>query len=533
MIYHPLSSKELSIVKSLTMNQRQCGVTLIELILVIGIMSVMTLLSFYEKQTDLEQSQARQVGGYLYQYNNAVRSALAQGLLTATSTKTGSDWLKNSTCGGTQPVGSEFLPCEFPTATIADPIRFGRLSLTTTVVVTGSAPNKKFTATTMTSPFTLTSPSGISNVRADLSGLASLSAAAAMTSGFQHGASGLSPYTATTDSSYKSDPVTAKITMVASNTANNDVWLRTDGANKMHASLGFDGTNPTDRMIVGASAIENFAGQVLRVGSGSGLTSVTGAGVVIDSTAEILGDFRVRRTLTVDNSVSVTGNIAATGNVTAQGNVAAGASVSATGNVTAGASIAAAGNVTAGGAMLSPIYYDSNNMGYYVDPHATSSINTMVAAGNLTANGALVSQIFYDANNMGYYVDPDNTSNLNALYANYLASNGRIRAGEYVELGGVAAEGTGCAPNGLLGRNATGSALSCDSGVWKKMGGGAPNCVNINIPGYAANDVTTYACPAGYTKLGWDTTGENWRHSSTPGIVIGKNDYAVIFCCQF
>lgn len=527
------------------MTQRQRGVTLLELILVIGIMAVMTMLSFYEKQTDLEQSRARQVGGYLYQYNNAVRSALAQGFVTGTTTKVGTDWLKNSTCGGTKAVGSEFLPCEFPTATIADPILFGRLSLTTTVVVTGTAPNRKFTATTMSSPFTLTSPSGGSDVRADLSGIASLSAAAALTSGFQSGASGLSPYTATTDSSYKSDPVTAKITMVASNTANNDVWLRTDGGNKMHASLGFDGTNPTDRMIVGASAIENFAGQVLRVGSGSGLTAVTGAGVVIDSTAEVLGDFRIRRMLTVDNSVSVTGNIAASGNVTAQGNVisnstvsaagnvTAGGSMSASGNVTAGGSMSASGNVTAGGAMVSPIYYDANNMGYYVDPHATSVINTMVAAGNVTANGALVSQIFYDANNMGYYVDPHATSNLNAMQANAVTSFGRMRAGEFLDLGGVATVGWGCAPSGLLGRDASGKAISCVNGVWEALGGGGPTCMNINIPGYAAYDVTLYTCPAGYTKTGWDTTGENWRSSSTPGIIIGQNDYAVVFCCRF
>lgn len=495
------------------MAKPQNGVTLIELILVVGIMSVMTMLSFYEKQADLEQSRARQVGAYLYQYNNAVRSALAQGLVTASVNKLGTDWLKNSTCGGFLGVGSEFLPCDFPTATIADPILFGKLSLSTVIIVNGTAPTKKITATTMTSPFTLTSPSGATDVRADLSGIASLSAAAALTSGFQSGAAGLSPYTATTDSSYKSDPVTAKITMVASNSASNDVWLRTDGGNKMHASLGFDGANPADRMIIGASAIENFAGQVLRIGSGSGLSPVAGAGVVIDSSGEILGDFRVRRSLAVDSNLAVQGSVIAQGSVTSNG------SISAAANISAGGNISTSGTVTASGQV-----------------NATGNINSAAAisaAGNVNAGGALVGQIFYDSNNMGYYVDPHATSNLNAMQANAVTSFGRMRAGEYIDLGGVANVGWGCAPSGLLGRDPSGKAISCVNGVWEALGGGAPTCMNINIPGYAAYDVTLYACPGGYTKTGWDTTGENWRSSSTPGIIIGQNDYAVVFCCKF
>lgn len=439
------------------------GFTLIELILVIGLMSVLTLLSFYEKQSDLEQSRARQVGGYLYQYNNAVRSAMAQGLITATTTKLGTDWLKNSSCGGVLAVGSEFLACSFPAATIADPIPFGKLSLSTAVVVTGTAPFRKYTATTISSPFTLTSSFGIAKIRSDLAGVAALSAAAALTSGYQANASGaMTPYTATTDSSYKSDPLTGKITILASNTANNDVWLRTDGGNEMHAALNFDGLDPADRMIVGASTIQNFAGEVLRIGSGSGLTPVSGAGVVIDSTAEVLGDFRVRKTLNVDNSLYVTGDIVATS------------------AVKAGTNVEAKGNVLAQGS---------------VD-----------AQGNVTAGGALVGQIFYDANNTGYYVDPHATSNLNTLYSNYIASNGRLKAGEFVEIAGVANEGWGCAPNGLIGRTAVGEILSCQSGIWKGGGLKLGPTVLGGTTGYDVKDggVDTYDvyCPAGTVMVG-------------------------------
>ncbi|MFH7345191.1 type 4 pilus major pilin [Pseudomonas syringae pv. tagetis] len=95
--------------------------------------------------------------------------------------------------------------------------------------------------------------------------------------------------------------------------------------------------------------------------------------------------------------------------------------------------------------------------------------------------------------------------------------------------GGTAA----CAANGMVGRTSTGRSLSCDNQVWVVNGSSAPTCTAKTINGYDANDATTYSCPVGYTKVGWDTTGSGQRNSSTPGIVIGQNDYATIFCCQF
>jgi type II secretory pathway pseudopilin PulG len=436
----------------------QRGVTLIELILAIGLMAFITMLSFYEKQTDLEQAKARAVGGHIFQYNNAVRNALAQKPPTSTATYAGTGWLKSSSCGGMLPPDHEFLPCDFPAATPTNPIPFGQVSFTTTVVaITGTAPFQKFVATTSTSAFTVEG-----RVRADLSGIAVLSAASAMNSGVQAAAGGgLSPIAGATDSRFSSNALTGVMTFVASNTASNDVWLRTDGSNSMHKPLVFDATDFADRQIIGASRIQNIAGQALFLGSGSGLTAVTGAGVVVDSSAEVLGAFRVRDSLVVDGAATVAGNLSVNGEVAAAG------------------SISSKGNVTADGALVSQIFYDANNMGYYVDPHATSNINTLVAAGNVTANGALVSPIFYDANNMGYYVDPDATSNLNSLAANYLQSNGRIRGGEFLDLAGVANAGDGCGPNGLVGHDASGGLLSCTNGVWSAPGVSVASPVTI------------------------------------------------------
>jgi len=388
------------------------GFTLLEMILVIGLAATATLLSFYSKQEEVEQKMAGSVGGELAQYNNAVRNFLAKNLNAGNFTRSGSAWLKNTGCGGTLAIGAEYLPCSFPSATVGDPISFGNLSLTTTVISTGTPPNTTMTATTLSTPFTLPR-SGSPAVRSDLAGLAAITASA----GYLPGSPGAG-FSATTDGSFQSNPANAIITMTASNHANQDIWLRTDGGNQMHAALQFDAINPLGRQIIGASRLQNLAAQTLYLGAATGVSPVTAAAVVLDGTTEVIGSLRVRSGLTVDGGASVTGNVAATGNITAAG------------------SVTASGNVS--------------------------------AAGNVTANGALVAQIFYDSNNTGYYIDPSATSNINALQANTVAAAGRIRTGEFLELGGIANVGWGCSPSGLQGRDPQGAALSCVNGVWKK-----------------------------------------------------------------
>ncbi|EIK1335784.1 shufflon system plasmid conjugative transfer pilus tip adhesin PilV [Salmonella enterica] len=54
------------------------------------------------------------------------------------------------------------------------------------------------------------------------------------------------------------------------------------------------------------------------------------------------------------------------------------------------------------------------------------------------------------------------------MQAGTVLSNGRMTAGEYVQINGVATAGAPCSPNGLIGRDASGGILSCQSGVWKQ-----------------------------------------------------------------
>lgn len=143
------------------------------------------------------------------------------------------------------------------------------------------------------------------------------------------------------------------------------------------------------------------------------------------------------------------------------------------------------GYVQANNSFRAPIFYDSNNTGYYVDPSSTSNCNVVNTAGYSNANygfrvfrniGNVASwpegqhqltlvnsdaghvtlnfhragytsnniyyngnfyvdaffestashraPIFYDSNNTGFYVDPSGTSNLADLYVNQLFVNG-------------------------------------------------------------------------------------------------------------
>lgn len=432
------------------MSRREIGVTLIEMIMVLALVAVATMLSFYEKQTDLEQARARQVGGLLYQYNNAVRARIAKGDITTPQNNVGSAWLKNSSCGGPFAIGKEYLPCDFPAADTTDPISFGRLTLASAVTVTGTAPTRKIKAITTSTPFTLYSQ-GIPTVRADLSGLATLSAAAALMSGYQSGVTGLSPLTATTDSSYKSDPMTAKMTMVASNTADSDVWLRTDGGNSMHANLNFDSSDPSNRMIMGASRVQNMAGQVLHLGSGTALTPVTTAKVVVDSNAEILGDFRIRQNANIDGSVNAQGAVnGQTGNFTSSVN-------SGQGNFTGVVNALA---VISSHQVEGTTFIDADDRTYQMKPAATSTLRD---------------------------INVKNSGTIKYLTSDEVGVNSALSVNGYIYLNGRANLGWGCLTNGQMGSDATGKILSCQGGIWSGNGFSVSSPVVLAAVGFTPN----------------------------------------------
>lgn len=443
---------------------RQRGVTLLEMMLVMSFLAIATLMAFENRQADLEQAQARIVGLKINQYNNAVRSMIAKTPNLSAGQKTGSLWLKSTLCGGPLPQGQEFLPCDFPSASAADPIRFGLLNLTTTIATSGSGDTRRITATTVTTPFSIMKFSGL-QVRSDLAGVAALTAASATQTGYSVGSSGLTPYAIGTDSSYSSNPSDAVITMVAGNKASDDVWLRTDGGNKMHANLQFDNTDSPGREIVGVSRIQNLAGLALRLGASSGMLPISSASLIVDTNSEILGSLLVRSDLSVNGGASIAGSAVVGGSASIGGNATV------AGNVTA-ANLTATGNVTAGGAVSAQIFYDSNNATFYVDPNNWSNLANL------------------------------QTQNINNVGA--LTSAGRITAGEYVDLAGIAYVGNWCPKNGLIASDVNGKTLSCQNGIWKAGGGGSKvltgfvtNGQQIPIPEGATLSSCTWSSASG------------------------------------
>lgn len=106
------------------------------------------------------------------------------------------------------------------------------------------------------------------------------------------------------------------------------------------------------------------------------------------------------------------------------------------------------------------------------------------------------------------------------MRAGKLTSEGRTEVGEYLQLNGMASEGGGCAPNGLLARSGAGKTLSCQSGVWKgnsQEPGGGFQLVRTTGGCRVANPRTgSCTCPSGTIAIHvgqlfwysqWDTHG--------------------------
>ena len=62
----------------------------------------------------------------------------------------------------------------------------------------------------------------------------------------------------------------------------------------------------------------------------------------------------------------------------------------------------------------------------------------------------------------GFYARQDG----NVKASGNMTVDGRIKTGEYLEIGSVVTAGTSCSPAGLLGRDSTGQVLSCKGGIW-------------------------------------------------------------------
>jgi hypothetical protein len=138
------------------------------------------------------------------------------------------------------------------------------------------------------------------------------------------------------------------------------------------------------------------------------------------------------------------------------------------------------GNLQASASMRAPIFYDSNDTSYYLDPNSTSNLLTLLVyntqvgnaiyfgGGNnyLNWDGARINSnvgiqstsdmrapIFYDSQNTAYYLDPASTSNLNGLTvggSSVVTNNGATWG---ISINGNAATATTASNANALGGN--------------------------------------------------------------------------------
>jgi prepilin-type N-terminal cleavage/methylation domain-containing protein len=282
---------------------KQAGFTLLEVVLAMGLVAIASLLTMEANRAENDQNQARLAGNILAQYNNGVRSYVSQNL-GANGIYSGTDWLKSTSCGGLSSI--EYLPCNFPSLSTAVPFSRGGLSVQTQIISVPKGFSFETRATSSVTAYKLDT-----KTRADLAGVIAIVVASSKPTQ----ADALN-----SDGKVNADPKTGVITLEASNVATNDPWLRVDGGNMMSGSLKMGNVSPLLRNVVGASALESFAGELLYLGPASGLSSSLTSGVVIDSDATILGELQARDQIIADASINIlTGNLdQGSGSITAK-----------------------------------------------------------------------------------------------------------------------------------------------------------------------------------------------------------------------
>lgn len=379
----------------------------------------MTILTFQEKAYEFKVNKAKEVGSLLFQYNGAVTAWISNNPGAPNATYVGSNWLKPTSCpGGLSAVA--YLPCSFPLAIGSDPIAFGELALQSRVTTTGTAPNQVTQVVTQTTPFKVDN----GKVDSGLAGVAALTAASAI-----GGAN--TPVVMASENSFKSNPMTAAITMIASNNASTDAWLRTDGSNTMNNNLSFNKTlSASFRVIDGIARLKNIAGQAITLGNSGGATSSVKDNVVVDANTSMLGN------LVINNDA----------------NSAAGF------DLKKGDIVATGGNVVAAQSFRGKMFIDNDNNTFYVDPASNTQLNTLSTSGPISASGRISTQEYF-----------------------YSAAT--------VNLGGS------CSPNGLIGRQANGAIASCKNGAWATSGVQMYKCPSVfSAQGVSAGPWASYGC---------------------------------------
>jgi len=500
------------------------GFSLIELIMVLGIASVVSFMKFQDLKQDQETTEARIVGEQMKQVGEAVNGYISiryDKLSTlSSSVGTGTD-PGPRTCSASQ--------CEITYQTLINegllPSSYSGINAQKSgykilLKREGTAPNYVINGlVTTTQPWT---EGG--KTRYDLLGKAMQSAG--VDSGMTKSAtvaSGYSGQWSEQASDYSNITSTGLLAYrVGYDSSMYSVYLRRDGTLPMTGDLNMGNNNISNAKNITASGTGNFGGDINgghNITAGNNVIAHNGYGNAMkiggdatggdydfvfeptsnnmvgffptDGAAKFTFNFRGdvavtspdggSRAMTVD---SLTGNINTKGSLSLNGYAPADYPAGYGGGLSVWDVYTRGGlYVSAAGAdhQLSNWVFSVKNDG------SVKTTGTITATGNITSSGQIQGQT--------------------------VVSGGRLTANEFVQINGVAAEGAGCYPNGLQGRSSAGAMLSCTNGIWANASNLQQNSCHW-VGNSQGRDFNPHICAVGEYVAGLQFVGHQSNESA-------------------
>ncbi|EEG7004513.1 shufflon system plasmid conjugative transfer pilus tip adhesin PilV [Salmonella enterica] len=468
--------------------QNKKGFSLLELILVLGVGSMMAFMRFQDMKTEQENVMAKAVGQQMKQIGEAVNGYINiryDKLSTLTSSSSQSSDPGPRTCNGSG--------CEITYQTL---INEGLLPTAYTGINVKKSPYKILLKRDGTAPnyvingLITTSTAWIEGgkTRYDLLGNAM------QTAGIDSGmtkttsiASGYSGQWTETSANFNNITSTGQLAFrVGFNSALYSVYLRRDGTLPMIGDLNLDGHN-----------INNIAN--------------------INATGNI--------TTTSDLQAR---NIKATGKVDADGDISSGRYLIAK-SKDEDASIKIGGDGTGNHNFM---FESQKRTSVVFFPSVNSALLTYKFRGNINILSPSGDSVGVKLNGTtGNITASGNIEAAQNVKGATLESTGRATVGEFVQLNGQAEVGKVCQSNGLQGRTAKGKILSCVNGVWT----GSVQINNSQCKWFSPANAFSYfgeysgqlhekpiICPAGYIMTGSKMWG--WAEDV-------DDEHVDIYCC--
>ncbi|WP_138089252.1 shufflon system plasmid conjugative transfer pilus tip adhesin PilV [Cedecea neteri] len=502
------------------------GFSLLELILVLGVGSMITFVKFQDMKNEQDDFTAKTAGQQINQIGQAVNGYISlryDKISTLTASSNQSSDPGPRTCNATG--------CEITYATLVNesllPDTFNGMNIYKSpykilLKRDGTAPNYVINGLITTS--SAWSEGG--KIRYDLLGKAMQTAG--IDSGMTRTASAVAGFQgqwnepSTAYNNINSEGLLAF--RVGFNSSLYSVYLRRDGTLPMTGDLNMGGQSVYNAQNITAAGTTT-TGVLKNNGAATVGTTLNVGGTTTTGSLTVNGAGVIGSDLTVGGNSQVNGNLNSN-------NTVSGSTLASRGETYTQNWFRTLGD---GG-----IYFQKYGGGWNM-----TDVNTITAyvGKNVQTSAGLYGGYIHSSGNIDSAAD----MNSNRVLSNYIHSNGNIDAagqvygagavvsggrttvGEFLQLNGQAQVGAGCAPNGLQGRTPAGAVLSCVNGVWAASSGVSVAMCYQACGGSYPKDLGsikptsgTGTSAGGYTSLGYQCSGGFTSY--------GSNSSPVHFC---